>query len=440
MSITAELDALDPLGLAAVICDASKRLASKALWSVPSTQTLPLVRQLTAARAALDAARLHAIREVDTRGTALETGATSTSAWLNVVGLQRPGAAKTDLRVANQLAESYPATAEALAAGGVTLHHVQVICRVLHSLPDTVDEATLAAAELHLLKLAGRYDPSTLAKLGKRLKYVLDPDGERELAAEEARLNAQQELHLTQRDDGPWDLRATLDPETGAGLFAVLDVLSKPQPSSEDGPDPRSAARRRADALGELVELAAGADQMPTTNGAKPTIIVTIPYATLIGELGGPAATTMPNGHPMSASTVRRLCCDGKILPIVLGGKSQPLDVGRSSYVVPFHIRMAVLIRDNFHCAHPNCGAIARHIHHIIHWAHHGETVLHNLVALCGYHHRLVHRTYASQSDGAQPGKHPPGAFTITGTPGARPTFNLHPDTNQPDTTQQLQC
>jgi hypothetical protein len=51
------------------------------------------------------------------------------------------------------------------------------------------------------------------------------------------------------------------------------------------------------------------------------------------------------------------------------------------------------------------------------------ETVLHILVALCGYHHRLVH-----QSDGHQVGKRPPAAFTITGIPGVRPTFNTNPD------------
>ena len=428
MSTTADLDALDPLGLAAVICSAAKALASRPLWSVPSAQTLPLVRQLTSARASLDAARLNAIREVDTRGAAIEAGSSSTSAWLKTVGLQRPGAAASDVHVAADLAQSYPATAAALAEGSVSLVHVQVICRLLNSLPDTVDAATVAEAEAQLLDLATRHNPTDLAVLAKALKYMVDPDGERELAALEAHLDAMQELYLNQRDTGAWDVHGTLSPEAGAGLFAVLDVLSKPHPSSTDGPDPRSAPRRRADALGLLVELAMTADQMPTTNGAAPTVIVTIPYATLVGHLGGAPATMMPNGHPMSASTTRRLCCDARILPIVLGGKSQPLDAGRTVYAVPFHLRMAVLIRDNFTCAHPDCGAIARHIHHIIHWVHHGETALDNLVALCGYHHRLVHRT-----DSTQLGKHPPGASTITAVPGERPTFNLDPH-------QQLQC
>ena len=298
MSITADLDALDPLGLAAVICSAAKALASRPLWSVPSGQTLPLVKALTSARASLDAARLSAIREVDTRGAAIEAGSASTSAWLKTVGLQRPGAAASDVHVAADLAQSYPATAAALAEGSVSLAHVQVICRLLNSLPDTVDAATAAEAEAQLLDLATRHNPTDLAVLAKALKYMVDPDGERELAALEARLDAMQELYLNQRDCGAWDVHGTLSPEAGAGLFAVLDVLSKPHPSSTDGPDPRSAPRRRADALGLLVELAMTADQMPTTNGAAPTVIVTIAYETWSGTSAAPPPPPCPTGTP----------------------------------------------------------------------------------------------------------------------------------------------
>jgi hypothetical protein len=120
---------------------------------------------------------------------------------------------------------------------------VQVICRLLNALPQTVDQATCVEAETQLLDLARLHNPTDLNILAKALQYMVDPDGEHELAALEARLDAMQELHLTQRDDGAWDLRATLGPETGAGLFAVVDVLAKPKPSTDDGPDPRSAAR-----------------------------------------------------------------------------------------------------------------------------------------------------------------------------------------------------
>lgn len=44
-------------------------------------------------------------------------------------------------------------------------------------------------------------------------------------------------------------------------------------------------------------------------------------------------------------------------------------------------------------CAFPGCDRPPAYcqIHHIEHWAHHGETEIHNLVMLCGHHHRVIH-------------------------------------------------
>jgi hypothetical protein len=33
------------------------------------------------------------------------------------------------------------------------------------------------------------------------------------------------------------------------------------------------------------------------------------------------------------------------------------------------------------------------HAHHLTHWADGGTTALHNLILLCGHHHRTVHHT-----------------------------------------------
>ena len=39
---------------------------------------------------------------------------------------------------------------------------------------------------------------------------------------------------------------------------------------------------------------------------------------------------------PVSAEMARRLACDARVVPVVLGAKSEPLDVGRISYPVPY--------------------------------------------------------------------------------------------------------
>lgn len=73
-----------------------------------------------------------------------------------------------------------------------------------------------------------------------------------------------------------------------------------------------------------------------------------------------------------------------QILPVVLGGDSQPLDVGQAKRSATAAIRAAMATRDGG-CAWPGCDKPpARCIaHHIRHWASDGETKIPNLVLLC---------------------------------------------------------
>jgi hypothetical protein len=50
-------------------------------------------------------------------------------------------------------------------------------------------------------------------------------------------------------------------------------------------------------------------------------------------------------GHcrePVCAETARRLACDAGIIPVLLGGSSEPLDIGRLTRVVPTGMRVLV--------------------------------------------------------------------------------------------------
>ena len=40
------------------------------------------------------------------------------------------------------------------------------------------------------------------------------------------------------------------------------------------------------------------------------------------------------------------LCCDAAVVPIVMNGKGQPLDVGRATRTIPDGLRRAVAARD----------------------------------------------------------------------------------------------
>jgi hypothetical protein len=98
-----------------------------------------------------------------------------------------------------------------------------------------------------------------------------------------------------------------------------------------------------------------------------------------------------PFATPLHPETVRRLACDGGLLTIVEKDNGDPLNVGRKTRAIPPSTRRALLARDR-HCQFPGC-AHDRYVegHHIVHWAHGGETRLDNLVLLCSRHHRAVH-------------------------------------------------
>jgi hypothetical protein len=118
-------------------------------------------------------------------------------------------------------------------------------------------------------------------------------------------------------------------------------------------------------------------------------VVVTMDYDKLTAALG---TGTLDTGEPLPADTVRRLACDAKIIPALLGGNSQPLDVGRAQRTVPAALRRALVLRDGG-CTQPGCDAPPGwcDAHHILHWADGGPTTLTNLVLLCPRHHHTTH-------------------------------------------------
>jgi hypothetical protein len=184
-------------------------------------------------------------------------------------------------------------------------------------------------------------------------------------------------------------IRGRLDAEGSATVQAALAPLMQPRPAEDGVKDPRSPARRRADALVALSEQALNQGDLPTVAGERPHVTVTLTLADLRGCTGH---ATLNTGAPISLETARRIACDASVIPIVLGSDSEPLDVGRASRTIPTGIRRAVVARD-IGCVHPNCDQPAQHceIHHVQHWANDGPTALNNLVLLCPRHHWTIH-------------------------------------------------
>ncbi|MEV5963977.1 DUF222 domain-containing protein, partial [Kribbella sp. NPDC051952] len=168
---------------------------------------------------------------------------------------------------------------------------------------------------------------------------------------------------------------------------------ARPHKTVDGELDPRSREKRQADALTSTLTIAAAAADVATTSdtvpgfGAKATITVTIDYEDL------KAATATGNlvyGDNLSAATIRRLACDAKIIPLVLGSNSEPLDIGRAERLVTRAMRRALNARDNG-CV--ICGAppITCDAHHLKSWLDGGETATNNLALLCRRHHVALH-------------------------------------------------
>ena len=94
----------------------------------------------------------------------------------------------------------------------------------------------------------------------------------------------------------------------------------------------------------------------------------------------------------ISAAEARRLACAAGLIPAVLGGASQLLDLGRSQRFFTEAQRVAGALRHQA-CAADGCDTPYAwcEAHHRTPWHTGGRTDLRDLVPLCGFHHRRIH-------------------------------------------------
>ena len=141
-----------------------------------------------------------------------------------------------------------------------------------------------------------------------------------------------------------------------------------------------------------LIALVNGASESVSDVPARAEIVVHVDLETLQHGLhaGGTCRTAL--GADLPVETVRRLACEAEILPVVLDGRSVPIDVGRSKRLATVHQRRAL---EAIHptCAIPDCEVIFDHcnVHHIDYWENGGSTDLNNMVPLCSRHHHAAH-------------------------------------------------
>ncbi|MEA5154977.1 HNH endonuclease signature motif containing protein [Raineyella sp.] len=313
---------------------------------------------------------------------------------------------RTLLHQGRDLAQ-FPVLATAGLAGRLSPQQARAISHVLTELPDDLDPALLTRAQHDMVHHAAHLDSHGLAVVAEHLLEVLAPDTADELEAErlerERRLAARnRHLSLTPDGHGSVQVRGKLPALAAQTLIVQLDALAdRDRRRALDALDPLAEditpAMRRADALIALAEAAALHRDAPTHGGDRPRIVVTISEERLRDLATG--ATLIGPGDAISASDLRRLCCDADLVPAVLGTAGEVLDVGREHRLVTPPIRTALTVRDRG-CVFPGCDRppAACHAHHIIPWQRGGATALDNLALVCPHHHGIV-----------EPGSDPPG-------------------------------
>lgn len=139
------------------------------------------------------------------------------------------------------------------------------------------------------------------------------------------------------------------------------------------------------------VGRSSGASRPASGLADRPQLTVMVSYDMLAREIG---RGTLDTGQMLTPETVRRMACDARVLPAVMGGAGQVLDLGRAQRTWTGPARRAVILRDQG-CVFPSCDRTASwcDVHHIKHWSRGGPTDLTNGALLCGFHHQLVHHS-----------------------------------------------
>ncbi|MDG9674507.1 HNH endonuclease signature motif containing protein [Micromonospora sp. DH14] len=372
--------------------DAVAASVDAAAWALSEQDLIAALDAAHRVEQRLAAVKLTLIRELDGRGTATAHGASSTTVWLRERLHLTITAARRLVDLATTLDTAHPGIRQALADGHITLDQAQVITDTATTVHTAAGAEAADKAVSLLTDWDGQFDPAHLRKLGTRILGHVAPDladaaAHAALDADARRATRDRHLTLSEQTDGRLRLTATLDTETAGLLRAAIDPLSAPS-----GPDDqRSPGQRRHDALADVCRRTLRTGELPDHGGDPTQIVVTTSYDGLTRQLGSGALDT---GLQLTPEAVRRLACDAAILPAILSGAGQPLDLGRQRRLITGSLRRALVLRDRG-CAFPGCDRPPRwcDAHHIHHWADGGSTNLANAVLLCGHHHRHLHHS-----------------------------------------------
>ena len=330
---------------------AFERVATAPAWSMSPAEQRTTLLELDRLTSALAELRLRLLAAADKGDVGAECGASSTAGWVAHATRQVRPSVSSDVRLAKALDERFELTRAAMASGRVNPDQARVIV------------------------------------------HAADEHEGRKLEDEERRARRATYLNLRDNGDGTHSGTFKIPDLHAAMLTKALQALAAPRRVGEARYDPASGRKRPyAELLGQaFCELVEGypTDRLPSAGGNIASIVVTIPWDFLLRGIG---AATLDDGTRISAAEARRLACDAGIIPLVLGGESEPLDIGRERRFHTRHQRLALAHRDRG-CRADGCDRPPSwtEAHHETPWSRGGPTDLAHGGLRCFHHHQLEH-------------------------------------------------
>jgi hypothetical protein len=352
-------------------------------------------------------AKLHAVKcRVLANGDDIAevTGARSTAAWLADQTRDAHGTIRRHAALADALERRWTRTGAAFRTGAVNLAQATVMVAALDGLPKELGDDLRVKAEAYLVEQAAVLGPRELQVLGRGLLEHLAPEiadahEYRRLLAAERRADAATRLSLRRRGDGSTDLKARIPDTTAGRLTAFLNAFTAPrrhhhlhqQVGEADEFADLPVDRQRGIGFVALLENIP-TSSLPKHGGTATTVMVTLDYDTLLADATDAGFATTSTGEKVTAGQARRWACQAGLVPVVLGGDSEILDLGRSRRLVSEAIRKALNIRDKG-CTTLGCSMPAAfcEAHHVVPWSRGGKTRLQDCKLLCSFHHHRAH-------------------------------------------------
>jgi len=463
MSSTVESAIPALAGLAGLLDEAVSAVRDGALAGAPTAALAATVREVRAAQARLSWLLVSVTREVDLSGGHVGDGALTPAAWLRLHARLSHAEASGLVATARGLGSGrLNQTSAALAAGEIDYAAARQIARATATAPDGAVELI----EPHAVDTARTGTGKDLAALLARFDHALDPErADRDALGRFDRRGLSAATTL----DGSVAGRFLLDEVTGAELLTALDAAEPVSPG-----DQRSAAQRRADALGTLARHFLGCPDPDRPPATHPQLIVTeqrgsgaagpapgrpppagdpcgdpasVPVSGLtpqsaatLGEALAAAVEQALSGAeptltwigPIAPGTAARVACDATHTVIGVDPDGTVRDVHRRRRYFTWTQISAMIARDGDLCAWPHCDRPIRwsHGHHLVPVSEGGPTTIANGALPCAGHHVLLHEggwTLIRLTDGRYLARHDKTGRILGPEPHRRPRGTTPP-------------